>query len=235
MNLSVIRYMGIVLLIPILISCNKEDEDPFEKDLGTFTDPRDQNKYDWVKIGDQIWMAENLAYLPDVSPLSENISAGLQYYVYGYTGTNAINAKETNNYKTYGVLYNWSSAKNACPAGWHLPTDHEWELLAEYISQQKGPYINSGSNWSDIGKHLKATIGWNNDAYGIDDFGFGGLAAGYVSYPGAFYDLGNYCFWWSATEHNDGYAWSRSLDHLSNRFYRSSNKNAGFSVRCIKD
>jgi uncharacterized protein (TIGR02145 family) len=235
MNVSVISYISIVLLIPFLISCNKEDEDSFEKDSGTFTDKRDQNNYDWVKIGEQIWMAENLAYLPHISTLSENISPEQNFYVFGYVGTEVNDAKQTNNYKTYGVLYNWTAAKNSCPAGWHLPTDFEWELLSEYISQQKGPYINSGSNWSDIGKHLKATTSWNNDGYGIDDFGFGGLAAGYIGYPGAFYDLGNFCYWWSATEANDGYAWSRSLEYDNNSFYRRSNTNAGFSVRCIKD
>lgn len=225
----------ILLTIAFLTGCKKEEEDPFEKDSGTFVDARDQNRYDWIKIGDQVWMAENLAYLPYVTPLSEDISADLHYYVYGYVGTNTRDAKETYNYKTYGVLYNWSAAKNSCPAGWHLPSDHEWEKLAEYISQQEGPYINSGSNWSDIGKHLKATSGWNNDAYGIDDYGFGGLPAGYFGYPGAFYDLGNFCFWWSATEQNDGYALSRSLDYESNRFYLRSNKDAGFSVRCVRD
>ena len=53
------------LLVAILfVACQKDEEDQFKGDSGEFTDTRDNQTYNWVRIGDQIWMAENLAYLP---------------------------------------------------------------------------------------------------------------------------------------------------------------------------
>ena len=99
---------------------------------GTFTDLRDGHSYQWVQIGDQIWMAENLAYLPYVSSSPGNPSG---YFVNGYTGygSSIVEAKQTLNYQKYGVLYGHESAKAACPPGWHLSTDEEWKALEIYL------------------------------------------------------------------------------------------------------
>src|SRR5690554_6870297 len=121
-----------------------------EPTSGTFTDTRDGNVYNWVKIGNQIWMAENLAYLPEVvhsnaefQTQSSNGQPG--YGVYGYDGNDVATAKSQSNYTTYGVLYNWYAAMNGaessmanpsgvqgvCPDGWHLPSDDEWHELID--------------------------------------------------------------------------------------------------------
>ena len=86
----------------------------------------DGKTYKTVKIGNQWWMAENLAYLPSVGPYDIQSVINPMYYVYDYLGTNVNEAKATENYRTYGVLYNWPAAKSACPIGWHLPSDEEW-------------------------------------------------------------------------------------------------------------
>jgi hypothetical protein len=99
------------------------------------------NGYKTVKIGKQWWMAENLAYLPTVNPPTEGSVTNPYYYVYNYIGTNVAEAKESEIYKTFGVLYNWPAAMNACPKGWHLPSYAEWEQLGQYISDEKGPYL----------------------------------------------------------------------------------------------
>ena len=79
---------------------------------GTITDSRDGNTYNWVKIGDKIWMAENLAYLPFVCPSSLGSTTEPYYYVYGYEGNSVSEAKVLTNYLDYGVLYNWPAAMN---------------------------------------------------------------------------------------------------------------------------
>ena len=86
--------------------------------LNYFVDSRDGKVYKYTTIGNQTWMAENLAYLPEVC----NVDEGCGFYVYGYEGADLQLAKATENYHEYGVLYNYLSASDACPVGWHLPS-----------------------------------------------------------------------------------------------------------------
>jgi uncharacterized protein (TIGR02145 family) len=201
------------------------------------TDVRDGNHYNVVKIGDQVWMAENLMYLPSVVGPGTGSEITPYFYVYDYDGTDVNAAKATANYTTYGVLYNWPAAMEACPDGWHLPSDAEWEQLAQYISDQKGPYSKSSDDWQEVGKHLKETSGWGSGGNGTDDFGFSALPGGYREIPVIFFDaVGYYGYWWSSTECNSGYAWFRYLNYSPSDFSRYYiSKDYGFSVRCVRD
>ena len=148
----------------------------------TFTDSRDGKVYKTVTIGEQVWMAENLAYLPSVVGPATESTTEPHYYVYGYiddTPTVAA-AKATANYTTYGVLYNWTAAMNGaassssnpsgvqgvCPPGWHLPSDEEWTQLETYLANNGHNYDGSvgGDNFRDkIAISLASATGW--DAY----------------------------------------------------------------------
>ena len=101
------------------------------------------------------------------------------------------------------------------------------------MSDQKGPYSKDGDDWYDVGTHLKATSGWNNNGNGTDDFGFpGGLRFS----DGSFYYVGIEGCWWGATELSSITAWYRSLNYDTTKFGRYSYlKFSGFSVRCIRD
>lgn len=231
-----------ILFIALLfVGCRKDDpvveEDLFEGDSGEFTDSRDNQVYRWVRIGDQIWMAENLAYLPAISQPTESSVTEPKRYVYDYNGSNVNEAKVTNNYDTYGVLYNWPAANADCPSGWHLPTVEEWVELAEYVSSQKGPYFEEYDNWSDVGGHLKSTLGWDFNGNGTDDYGFKGIPGGYYSFVNnSFFEIESYSYWWSSSIHGDYEALARSLVRTSNTLWNiRMNKDNAFSVRCIKD
>lgn len=98
--------------------------------IGSFVDTRDGHEYEWVKIGGQIWMAENLAYLPSVSPPDKGSETERSYYVYGYEGFSVTEAKATDN----------SSGFNGRPSGLRIRTTYdsidyfEFYLLGEYTS-----------------------------------------------------------------------------------------------------
>src|SRR5690554_1849796 len=201
-----------------------------ETTSGTFIDSRDGNEYNWVQIGDQVWMAENLAYLPSVNMVADGSedAAGSYYYVYGYDGTNVADAKATDNYATYGVLYNWTAAMNACPAGWHLPSDAEWTELTDYL----GGTSVAGGKLKETG-----TTHWASPNTGAtNETGFTALPGGGRVYTGTFFDVGYFGFWWSATEDDTNNAWYRYMYYnISNVGRYGDIRELGFSVRCLRD
>jgi len=209
-----------------------------------FTDTRDNNHYDVVKIGNQVWMAENLAYLPSVNMVADGSedAAGSYYYVYGYNGTNVADAKATANYTTYGVLYNWTAAmdgeassttnpsgiQGVCPTGWHLPSDAEWTELTDYL----GGTSVAGGKLKETG-----TTHWTSPNTGAtNETGFTALPGGFRYLNGSFNYVGYYGFWWSATESNATDAWRRDMSYdLSDVFRNVNYEDLGFSVRCVRD
>jgi uncharacterized protein (TIGR02145 family) len=174
----------------------------------TFTDPRDGKTYKTVKIGGQVWMAENLNYDAEGS------------VCYGNDPKNA---------KKYGRLYDWETAKKACPKGWHLPSYEEWTTLVDFAG-----------GYEIAGKKLKAKNGWNDykkkAGNSTDEFGFAALPGGLGDSGGDFGGVGNYGRWWSATEDDaiDAYGRSMYYDGETVLYYDSSKDNL-FSVRCLQD
>lgn len=215
-----------------------------ETTSGTFIDSRDGNEYNWVQIGDQVWMAENLAYLPSVNMVADGSedAAGSYYYVYGYDGTNVADAKATDNYATYGVLYNWTAAmdgeassttnpsgiQGVCPAGWHLPSDAEWTELTDYL----GGESVAGGKLKETG-----TTHWASPNTGAtNETGFTALPGGFRFSGGSFDYIGSYGYWWSATENKTSNAWYRAMYYDPSYVGRSDGYEVvGFSVRCLRD
>jgi uncharacterized protein (TIGR02145 family) len=200
----------------------------------------DGREYSVVAIGSQTWMAENLAYLPAVSPYWIVSITDMHYYVYAYNGTDVAEAKTTNYYNSKGVLYNWAAVmqgasgskdnlnrvKGVCPAEWHLPSDAEWLVLIDYLG---GEMIAGGK--------MKSVTGWPSPNSGADNSsGFSGLPGGYVVWDGHFGDGAYGGHWWSSTEKSSTEAWGQSLYYGNiNSIWFSWRKEYGFSIRCIKD
>lgn len=199
----------------------------------------DGKAYRTVLTGTQLWMAENLAYLPTVSPPTVKSSTDPVYYVYGYTGgTDVVAAKTHPNYALYGVLYNWPAATAACPVGWHLPSDAEWKVLemTAGMTQSEADAIN----WrgTDEGPALRADFGWNNSGNGNNALGFTGLPGGYRNYQTSTFDgAGDWAWWWTSTPNTDVFSWVRALTSTMPSVYRSGtgHDEYGMSVRCVKN
>lgn len=205
----------------------------------TFTDSRDGNQYSTVQIGNQCWFSENLAYLPAVSPPSEGSYEDPLYYVYGYNSYSTSEAIATQNYQTYGALYNWVASSTACPQGWYLPTDNDWKILEGFVDSQYGignPVWDFAS-WRgfDVGKNLKTIDGWYINS-GTDLRGFSALPGGYRDLDGNFTSLSIGGVWWSSSPNSATTSWSRFLHGYYDESYRNNdNTDYGFSVRCLKN
>ncbi len=180
------------------------------QEKGTFTDSRDGKVYKTVKIGTQTWMAENLAFkAPSGCWAYDNIQS---------------------NVTICGYLYDWETAKKACPVGWHLPTDDEWTLLTTYLGGD-----------SIAGRKLKSTFYWKNpDPTTTNSSGFTAIPGGNRMLDGNYNMIGLWGYWWSSTENysdnTTDYAWFRwmyyNLSEISSYY---QHKERGLSVRCIKD
>ena len=223
----------------LLIQCEKDEN--FTGDSGTFKDSRDGHKYKWIKIGNQIWMAENLKYLPSVVGPATASGTAPYYYVYGYNGTDVNAAKSAANYTTYGVLYNWSAAMNGasgstynpsgvqgvCPKGWHLPSHAEWTELKDYL----GATV-AGGKLKETG-----TTHWISPNTGAtNEVGFTALPGGTRKWDNTFYNIGYEGYWWSASDTLSSHAWLQIMRYdLSGHSGGIYSKVHGFSVRGVKD
>ena len=218
----------------------------------------DGNKYDAVKIGNQVWMASNLRttrYADGTSiPLGETTSY-TEPYRYA-PGTYESNEENMVNVPAYGYLYNWaavmhgaessdanpSGVQGICPKGWHVPSDAEWTQLTDYM-KTRPEYMSSG-NRDNIAKALAATWGWKSssdpDDVGFEPSttnnatGFSALPAG--TYGGSYDYVGDYAFFWSSTEYDSYYAYLRYLYYGYADVARNNNiEYGGKSVRCVRD
>jgi len=172
---------------------------------GTFTDSRDGQAYKAVTIGDQTWMARNLNY---------KTQSGSWCY-----------EDNTDNCDKYGRLYDWNTAKSACPKGWHLPSKTEWREMVTVVGSSTG------------GTKLKSKSGWKENGNGTDIYGFSALPGGRRGSGGKFRNA-HYGYWWTATDYPVGGAngYYRNIDYnYSNVDEDYRDKSNGFSVRCIQD
>ena len=127
----------------------------------TLHDSRDGKTYRTVKIGSQIWMAENMNYDAKGSKCYKN---------------------NPNNCTKYGRMYNWETAMKACPSGWHLPSNGEWDVLHNYAGgSYAGIKLKARSGWYSCG-----ASNYSHYPYCEDTYGFSALPGGYGYLDGSF-------------------------------------------------
>jgi uncharacterized protein (TIGR02145 family) len=192
----------------------------------------DGNTYNTVQIGNQVWMSENLK-------TSRYRNGGSIPYVVGNsdwqaqtTGAWSYYDHDAANGAIYGKLYNWYNTlgDTLCPTGWHVPSDNEWTILTDYLG---GENI-AGGKMKSIG-----TDYWNEPNTGeTNESGFSALPGGARYYEGSFFHIRDFAFFWSASESDISFAWSRYLNSNNgyvNRILSINSKSSGASVRCLKD
>ena len=234
---------SLVLAITFTISC--EDKEAKDKPAGTaappteaakapsipdpiegaFTDSRDGKKYKSLKIGKQVWMAQNLNYAAKGGKcFGEGGKFTQQYYETDPEEIKLSKAEVQANCTKHGRLYNWETAKKSCPKGWHLPSTEEWATLVNFAGGKR-----------DGGKRLKE-----------DKYSFSGVPCCGEA-DGSFVDgsiSGGY--WWSTSkmEGDDKYAYGwyigyasdggdDMLEDVADSTY--NDKSGLLYVRCVED
>ena len=204
----------------------------------------DGNVYNTTQIGDQCWMAESLKVTRTAT--GENITR----LCYSNSSTNCDN---------YGGLYSWITVMNGsptsntspsgvqgiCPDGWHIPSHAEWDVLANNVSggnTVKGNRLKSCRQVDSPEGGFCATTThprWNSHSthYGTDDYGFNGLPGGYRA-ASAFYGLGEYTYFQTASEFSSSHTIFRQLrfnfGDIFGGTFTGMDKTASLSLRCVR-
>ena len=189
------KVLSVFLLLTLFAGLSAQEK---------FTDKRDGNVYNTITITGITWMTENLKFKP---------KSGAFYF-----------DNDSNNVPGYGILYEWETARNICPSGWHLPSGSDYQTLANHFEQK--------SNWGKIAS---------------DPTSFGIQLGGMQDYEGTFSEMDESGYYWTSTEYDKTNAEyfsylviddkpvidiSRKEDITDIHGTEKSNK---YSVRCIKN
>jgi len=228
------KYFTLFLLAIISVAftaCSDSDDSPAELNItetGTFTDPRDNTIYHWVRVGSTDWACENLAYDLD----SANVC------------TIYLNADDASYYRAndyylakYGRLYTYPGALEAIPDGWRLPTDADWKNLETAAGSNTKNLDEYG--WRGKGAELLMSTNKYSSRLALL---LGGYYTNHINmYSPNYTGMGSYGFYWTSTadttKGNNTYRFYRKLAYNRNDIYRESTEAERyfFSVRFVRD
>ena len=197
------------------------------------------NKYKYLTLGNQVWMAENLktTKFNDGTSIPADRIINTEH-LFWYNDDSAT-------YKSkYGALYDWYAVNTGklCPAGWHIPSDSEWKTLEIFLGMTQGQADGLDQRGTDQGNQLKFTDGWYDQGNGFNTSGFSALPAG--EWALYYYKDQKYRgSWWSSTESTEflltdpkNISFERTIFSDQKCIYRWKYPwQTGLSVRCIKD
>ena len=258
--------LGVFCVFAALIACGGTNSLSLDKSLtgengglnktikyGSMTDPRDGQVYKTVKIGNQVWMAENLNYKKPNKETYVMYGYGFNMVSDGYVEKTVYNYcydGDASNCVKYGALYPWEAALKVCPSGWRLPDTTDWKNLISAIGEN-----------DSVGNKLKSTFGWFNNGNGSDDYGFSVFPAGGKGGPNRFGDFltsedevhyfakGKNAIFWTTTESPKETLWIQK-DALIQKYdafavylyyykdlasVKAEKRELAFSVRCVEN
>jgi uncharacterized protein (TIGR02145 family) len=198
---------------------------------GYFIDNRDQQQYKAVRIGSQVWMAENLKatkyrngdLIMTTEPTTKDVSSETTpKYQWPCDGIE-------NKVPVYGRLYTWNAVidnRKLCPTGWHIPSSYEWTKLINFL----GGEAVAGGKLKEAG-----SAHWNEPNTGADNSsGFTALPGG-SRYLGMYNYLGEDCYFW-IHDKDDQNAYYQNIRYNRIEILSSYGSVAnGLSVRCIRN
>lgn len=229
-----VRFKIALMFLIGLSFLGLEAQNTITCNTNTITDI-DGNVYRTARIGNQVWMAENLrtTHYRNGDPILTTIPDTLNYTAEATPKYQFVYNNDPKNLLIYGRLYTWyavTDSRNICPKGWHIPSIEEYKLLDDSLGGKK--YA--------IGK-LKATGTqyWSSpNADATNMSGFNGLPGGWRAAKGKYGALGKYGHYWASNMQTQEYAFRMFLSFdescYKNHLGASDPQNA-WSVRCVKD
>ena len=190
-----------------------------------FTDPRDGCPYYTTTFNGKTWLKNNLYYS----------GAGVSY-----ESSEAMDA-------IFGRFYTWNEAVNACPEGWHLPSDAEFVEMANALAP-KGTEFSVKETFSGVAGGMMVDakfLGTRMWEYWpqvkiTNNAGFSALPIGYATDPGKspkFTGVDNYAVFWTSDSESDELGYCRYIYVKQNDVLIGARDKESFraSVRCVKD
>jgi len=197
-----------------------------------FVNDSDGNTYKVIKIGEQVWMAENLRTTKYNDGTAISLVTDATAWVNLTTPAYCWSNNDIGNNPVYGALYNWYTVKTGklCPSGWHVPTDAEWTILETHL----GGVAVAGGEMKETGTEHWLTP--NTDA--TNESGFRARGGGWRDGDnGGFLTLGWAGKWWTSQETSPDRAYWREIYHNSGSVIHGAGGQPkfGMSIRCVKD
>jgi len=203
---------------------------------GHLMDSRDGQTYRTVKIGSQVWMAQNLNFKADSSWCPDDSVKNCEAYGRLYQWTAVMALSHSYDSTSWGVT--GVSHQGICPHAWHVPSDSQWQVLETSVGMDADMAAKTGYRGTVEGSELKAASGLWGSYEGTDDFGFAILPSGVRGSNGSFFFIGSGgdAYFWTASEDPRKSAWGRYFSSVLSDVYRDDyGKTVGFSLRCIQD
>lgn len=172
---------------------------------GGYKDPRDNYAYEWIRIGDQLWIAENL----------------------NFATANGSLCQQCNN---WGRLYNFENAQKACMEGFHMPSKAEWQTLLNFVGDKPGIKLKAGFGWDPLKNSLQFGNGKDDFGFGVKAGGAHFAKSDVALKDRKFDEAGKKAYLWTAEGEVLVFFYDKNIVK-----FEKFNPEHGASLRCLKD